>query len=288
MAFFGLPDMGNPFNTGTFGGAGGGGGSFGEGGATNDILQQALASINANPQGTMVSPTSNPDFAQLLLNAQQSMPQNLPSLQQIVSQGANSPLMEAILGPALQRLQAPQAQQRQGLLDTFRAAGGQRSGAFGRATTDLAGQQGLQQNDLISSVLAKTLGTLVPGQLQENQQAYNPISALTQILQASRPQVVPNADPAKAYTDLLSILSRSQGGGGGGGGGSVSIGQQGNPLAFSGSGNTAAPGYRRSSPNSNFAGPSSFVDVPSTGGFDFGSNYNYEPLGGYDATNGEY
>ena len=163
--------------------------------------------------GNLISPTVDPTFAALMQQIQGSISGaqgQQQSLQNIVSQGAQSPLLEAVLGPALQRLLAPQAAQQQQLTDATRAAGGLRDSSYGSNMTQLLNQQGLQNNDLISTIIAKTLGTLVPGQLHENRQAYDPATALMQLLGLDKPSFVGDQPIS------------SGGGGGGGGGGSLS------------------------------------------------------------------
>jgi len=162
--------------------------------------------VTSAGQGQLISPAADPTFASLLEAAKGAMPQGLPSLQGIVSEGATSPLLASILGPALQRLLVPQQQQQQQLTDVTRAAGGLRDSGYGQNMSTLLGQQGLERNDLMSNIIAKTLQTLVSGQLQENQQAFNPMKALSELLGISKPTYV--GAPSQAVGG-----SRSSGGG---------------------------------------------------------------------------
>ena len=169
-------------------------------------LYDKIAGVVPTERTTVTSPTVDPTFSRLLGESQAAIPQNLPSLQDIVSQGATSPLLEAIIGPALQRLVAPQAQQMQQLTDITRAAGGLRGSTYGGNVLQLLNEQGLQRNDLMSNIIAKTLGTLVPGQLQENEQAFLPQKALSALTQLARPEITPNK-PEDALTNLLRTIS---------------------------------------------------------------------------------
>lgn len=152
-----------------------------------------------------VSPTSDPTFARLLEQIQAITPTALPGIEQITAQGMNSPLLQLVLGPALQRLQAPQAQARQNLTEQTRAAGGLRGSTYGQDMNKLVANQGLQQNDLMAQVIQQVLGTLISGQLQSQQNQMLPGKSLTELLRTIAPQTI----------------TGSTGGGGAGGGGGV-------------------------------------------------------------------
>lgn len=143
-----------------------------------------------------VSPLVVPELMNLFNKAQGSVPGSLNSLQSMIQGGMNSPLLQEVLGPAMQRLVQPQAQQRQQLTDMTRAAGGLRSGEYGMNTNVLLNNQSLQQNDLMSDVIGKVLQTLVSGQLQEQQNQFLPSKAYTDLLSASRPQLIGGFPPA--------------------------------------------------------------------------------------------
>src|SRR3990167_2730249 len=97
-----------------------------------------------NTAFTQLSPLDDPAYADLFNQIMGSIPQNLAGITSLVSQGINSPLIEAVLGPALARLQQPQAQQRQQLTESTRAAGGLRGSQYGRGMNQLMATQGLQ------------------------------------------------------------------------------------------------------------------------------------------------
>ena len=142
------------------------------------------------PKYEQVSPTSDPSFAKLLEQILNVTPNALPGIEQLTAQGMNSPLLQLVLGPALQRLQAPQAQARQNLTEQTRAAGGLRGSTYGQDMNKLVANQGLQQNDLMSQVIQQVLGTLVSGQLQSQQNSMLPGKSLTELLRTIAPQTL--------------------------------------------------------------------------------------------------
>lgn len=161
----------------SFGSTGGSGGGSGQAGNVNYA---------------QVSPTSDPSFAALLAQILQQTPQreNMTSLQDMITGGMNSPLLQSILGPALARLQAPQAQQRENLTESTRAAGGLRSSSYGQNYNKLQEQQGQQQNDLMGQVIQQVLSSLISGQMQEQQNSFLPGRSLTELLRTIAPQTV--------------------------------------------------------------------------------------------------
>lgn len=150
-----------------------------------------------NTRYAQVSPTSDPSFAALLAQILQQTPQreNMTSLQDMITGGMNSPLLQSILGPALARLQAPQAQQRENLTESTRAAGGLRSSSYGQNYNKLQEQQGQQQNDLMGQVIQQVLGTLMTGQMQEQQNSFLPARSLTELLRSIAPSTVSGTVP---------------------------------------------------------------------------------------------
>lgn len=146
------------------------------------------ASVGGNQ---VIAPTSIPELRQLFDLAQGNIPQRneMASLQDMIMGGMNSPLLELVLGPALQRLQAPQAQQRQNLTETTRAAGGLRGSTYGADMNTLQNNQALQTNDLMAQVIQQMLVPLITGQLTEQRQQFLPAESMTNLLNAARPQI---------------------------------------------------------------------------------------------------
>ena len=198
----------------------------------------------------LLSPTQIPELAALAQRAEAAVPTSLPSLQNIISGGVQSPLLEAVLGPMLARLQQPQQQQRQQLTDTARMTGNLRSGSYMNSFNNLLSRQGQQQNDLMSQVLMQVLGPIMQGQLAEQQNLFRPAAAYTDILQALRPDLVRG--------DLSGGGARATAGGGGGYDPFSGIGVKSNFL--SGGGSTGIPGgqYMDGSP---IGGGSAMQDV---------------------------
>lgn len=168
-----------------------------------------------NTSYAQISPMNDPAFAALFNTTQSLIPQSLPGIDQLISQGMNSPLLQLILGPALQRLQAPQAQQRQNLTESTRAAGGLRGSTYGKDMNTLQNNQALQSNDLMGQVIQQVLGTLVNGQLQSQQNSMLPGKSFTDLLRSIAPSTVTgsNVPPGGAnggLSDPYGMLSAGQ------------------------------------------------------------------------------
>lgn len=113
-----------------------------------------------------------------------------PNYQDLVTQGVNSPLLQSVLGPALQNLLPGEKLARQNLQDEFRSAGALGSGAMGSASSNLEGALQGQRGNLVSSVISQMLPQITQGLgNQFNQQAQIP-QMLLQALGLSKPQVV--------------------------------------------------------------------------------------------------
>ena len=179
-----------------------------------------------NTAFTEVSPLDDPAFAQLFQQIMASIPQGQPGIQDLVSQGANSPLIQAILGPALERLRIPQAQQRQQFTESARSAGGLRGSTYSSGLTNLMQNQGLQQNDLMSQVISQVLNTLVSGQLQSQQQQFLPAQTMGNVLPRIAPQTLQGGLPSGGGAGMF-----------GGGGGRSSILQPGQDYGNYAAGN---------------------------------------------------
>ena len=139
----------------------------------------------------VISPLALPELMALFNQIQGEVPSRteMPSLQTMIQGGMNSPLLQSVLNPAMQRLQPLQQQQRQNLTETTRAAGGLRGSTYGQDMNTLQNNQALQSNDLMGQVIQQVLGTLMQGQLQEQRNQFLPGETLINLLNASRPQV---------------------------------------------------------------------------------------------------
>jgi len=121
------------------------------------------------------------DLASSLGGLQQSL---VPQYQSFISNPTAHPLYQNQLSGLLSSLAPSEAQARQGLADTFRAAGGLRSGAYGYGASNLEGNLMANRQELAS----KLLGQVFPQVTQSLQQPMNQISALLQALQLSQQQ----------------------------------------------------------------------------------------------------
>ena len=153
----------------------------------------------------VISPLAIPELLKLFGLAQEQTPMrnDMNSLQSIVQGGANSPLLQAVLGPALMRLQAPQAQQRQNLTEATRAAGGLRGSTYGQDFNELQNNQALQTNDLMAQVIQQMLAPLISGQLQEQRNSFLPAESLTNLLRAASPSVGRGGASASSSRDSI-------------------------------------------------------------------------------------
>jgi hypothetical protein len=114
-----------------------------------------------------------------------------------------SPLFQGQLGPLLQSMQPSEERARTSLTDTFRAAGGLRSGAYGNSAVQLEG-------DILGrreEAAGKLLGQAFPQLMQALQNPLGQVSSLIDALKLSQGQ---------------GALTSSGGGGGGFSGGGIS------------------------------------------------------------------
>ena len=178
--------MANGFGTGGPGGTGSSGGTKGG----------AQSGSTGKFDWASISPLLNPDFMKLFQQAQSSVPTEMQSLQQMIQGGMQSPLLQAVLGPALQRLQAPQQLQQQQFTEAARASGGLRGSTYGQGLNTLMQNQGQQQNDLMGQVIQQVLGQLVQGQLQEQRNQFLPAESFTNLLRTIRPELATSGQRA--------------------------------------------------------------------------------------------
>ena len=148
-----------------------------------------------------VSPVIFPEMQDVIKRLLGSIPQPA-SFESILQQGISSPLLQAVLQPALANLIPGEAVARRNLTDQFRSAGALRSGAYGTAVPRLEGELQGSRGNLISQVLGQVLGTLISGQLQGQRNAFQGPELLSNLAGTLRPAVG---------------FGRSEGGGGEGG-----------------------------------------------------------------------
>jgi hypothetical protein len=134
-----------------------------------------------------MSVLDDPRLGDLFQQAQSLTPTSLPSLDSIVNEGMNSPLMSQIISGALKRQQPNEALARQGVTDAARGAGGLRGTAYMQNVARNEGNILDQRGILTSDVIAKTLQQLISGRLQEQQNSFLPARTLTDLFQAGRP-----------------------------------------------------------------------------------------------------
>lgn len=138
--------------------------------------------------GTLVSPTADPTFASLAALIQSLVPQQGPDLASYINAGTNSPLLQAILQPALAQYEQGAGTQRQALTDAARSAGAQRSGAYlGSAIPNLEASLAQGRGNLIGQLTSQTLAPLLQSQLSAYNASFNPANALTNLLSALKP-----------------------------------------------------------------------------------------------------
>jgi len=183
----------------------------------------------------------------------------------------SSPLLAQIIQGALGRLAPAENQSRQAVTDAARAAGSLRSTAYGQSVANNENNILTNRSGLVSDMISKTLGTLVPGLLQEQKNSFMPSQSYMDLLKLIRPDVLAN---------------RGGSAGASYGGGSPSLG----PSIFD-------PGYdammtdwqRRMNPTygGGFAGTGVNTGGNGTGSAISGPAPN-NPYGGYGLTGGNY
>lgn len=141
----------------------------------------------------------DPIFQQIL----QSIPGQTRSFEDIVAQGAGSPLFQQILQPALEALAPSEDLAREALTDRFRAAGGLRSGAYGVAAPRLEQNILGKRESLISQVLSQMLQPLISGSLEAQKNAFLPARSLTELLQQRIASERNRFLPSSALIDLF-------------------------------------------------------------------------------------
>lgn len=142
---------------------------------------------SAFSQPTLMPTLDDPRLGDLFKQIQGVTPTSLPSLDSIVQEGMNSPLMSQIISGALTRAAPNEALARQSVTDAARAAGGLRGTAYGQSVARNEGNILDQRGILTSDIIAKTLQQLISGRLQEQQNSFLPARTLTDLLQAGRP-----------------------------------------------------------------------------------------------------
>lgn len=142
---------------------------------------------SAFSQPTLMPVLDDPRLGNLFNQIQQVTPTSLPSLDSIVNEGMNSPLMSQIISGALTRAAPNEALARQGVTDAARAAGGLRGTAYGQSVARNEGNILDQRGILTSDIIAKTLQQLISGRLTEQQNSFLPARTLTDLFQAGRP-----------------------------------------------------------------------------------------------------
>jgi hypothetical protein len=145
----------------------------------------------------MSQPSVTDPLAAALASLQQSL---AGQYQGLLSNPTASPLFQGQLGPLLASLVPSEDRARQSLTDTFRAAGGLRSGAYGNSAAQLEGDiLGKRQQ-----VAGQLLGQAFPQLMQALQNPLGQVSSLIDALKLSEAQG-----------------ARTSTGSGGGGGGST-------------------------------------------------------------------
>jgi hypothetical protein len=139
-----------------------------------------------------VSPLADPGFSDLFNTTRGMIPTGLDSLQSLIQGGMSSPLLAQIIQGALGRLAPAENQSRQAVTDAARAAGSLRSTAYGQSVANNENNILTNRSGLVSDMISKTLGTLVPGLLQEQKNSFMPSQSYMDLLKLIRPDVLAN------------------------------------------------------------------------------------------------
>lgn len=154
----------------------------------------------------VISPLAIPQLNDLFNTAKTAVPTEMRSLDQMIQEGMNSPLLQLVLGPMMERLKAPQAAARTNLTETTRAAGGLRGSTYGQDMNTLQNNQAQQGNDLMAQVLQQILGPLITGQMQEQKNSFLPAEAYTNLLGAAKPSLGKTATTTTGWENIASSL----------------------------------------------------------------------------------
>ena len=236
----------------------------------SSLLDQVLRSIPSKAPDM-------PDFQGLLQQAMNAVPKGMPSFQDVLSQGMSSPLLQSVLGPALQNLLPGEELARRSLMDEFRSAGALGGGAMGVASSRLEGALQGQRGSLISQIISGMLPSIVSGYGQQSQNtlnssnqliqailgsmgpmanlygeesrnAFQPASLMAQVLQSLRPEMVSGASGGSTQAGMS----------GGGGGPSLT-----DPFTFSPESQRVMAANRGvTSPGTSYSGPNAPVNSP--------------------------
>jgi hypothetical protein len=149
-------------------------------------------SVGSSGSPYQVSPLADQNFNDLYNQTRGLIPTGLDSLQSLIQGGMSSPLLAQIIQGALGRLAPAEAQSRQAVTDAARAAGSLRSTAYGQSVANNENNILTNRSGLVSDMISKTLGTLVPGLLQEQKNSFMPSQSYMDLLKLIRPDVVAN------------------------------------------------------------------------------------------------
>ena len=147
-------------------------------GGTPPATGEGRATSSSIGQTYMSQPGITDPIASALANLQQNL---AGQYQGLLQNPTASPLFQGQLGPLLQSLIPSEDRARQSLTDTFRAAGGLRSGAYGQSASRLEG-------DILGNrqeAAGKLLGQAFPQLMQALQ---NPLSQVTSLIDALKLQ----------------------------------------------------------------------------------------------------
>jgi hypothetical protein len=146
-------------------------------------FSDGFSQTGAGTPGTYSQNFLDPKLVQGLAGTLGGVQQNAAgNYMDFLSNPTAHPLYQAQIGGLLQSLMPGEQRARQGLTDTFRAAGGLRSGAYGREAGMLEGD--LQDNR--SQTASRLLGQMFPQMTQALQNPMNNIPSLIQSLKLSQ------------------------------------------------------------------------------------------------------
>lgn len=152
------------------------------------------SAFSSGPSGApfQVSPLNDPGFNDLYGATRSLIPTQTTPIQDMISQGMNSPLFAQIIQAALGHLLPGEAASRQAVTDAARSAGSLRSTAYGQSVAKNEQNILTNRSGTIGDTIAKTLSTVVPGYLESQKQSFMPGQNYMELLKMLRPDVIAN------------------------------------------------------------------------------------------------
>lgn len=135
------------------------------------------------------SPLDDPRFAEILNSIISGIPQTR-GVSDMLSQGIQSPLLQAVLQGVLSQLVPGERAARTSMTDRFRMAGAQRDTAYGGALANLESEILGRRGQAVSGTISQFLEPLMRSLLAEQEQQFRGPDIMSRLLAYLRPETV--------------------------------------------------------------------------------------------------